>query len=52
MSTFFEGEIVGGGKHTFLTEDWGADKASDWAHWQKCALANCACVSLVPAVCS
>ncbi len=36
VSTFFEGNIVGAGTHTFLTEDWGADKGADWAHWQKC----------------
>jgi len=35
VSTFFEGEIIGAGSHTFRTEDWGADRESDALHWSK-----------------
>jgi Vacuolar import and degradation protein len=36
VTTFWEGSIVGVGPHTFVTGQWGADKANDWSHWQKC----------------
>jgi Vacuolar import and degradation protein len=35
VTTFWEGSIVGVGPHTFVTGQWGADKANDWSHWQK-----------------
>jgi Vacuolar import and degradation protein len=35
VTTFWEGNIVGVGPHTFITGQWGAEKANDWSHWQK-----------------
>lgn len=37
LTTYFEGEIISGHKHTFTTRhaDWGATLATDLSHWAK-----------------
>lgn len=37
LTTYFEGSIVDGRRHTFLTQKWDADENTDREHWSKFA---------------
>lgn len=35
LTTYFDAELINGGKHAFLTDRWSAEKAIDMRHWSR-----------------